>query len=228
MYAITHVASGRVYVGSAKRLQKRAGQHRTDLNSGSHFNTFLQRAWRKYGEGAFTFSVLELVDDPAQLTDREQIFIDSLQATDRRRGFNRRPIAHSNLGLKMLPATRARIAEAQRKVMADPAARERIAAALRGRKATAEQLAKQSASLKAAWARSPFVRPKPTAEHVEKMRIALTGIKRSPEVRAKMAAICSRMSEAQRGIPQSPEHVAKRMASSAATRAARRQAPCLT
>jgi len=100
IYAITHTDSKRVYVGSAVKLSKRWRAHRGMLRKANHPSRFLQRAWTKYGEEAFDFSVLEVVDDPNTLIAREQFWIDRLCAADRPTGFNIRANAGSMLGFK--------------------------------------------------------------------------------------------------------------------------------
>lgn len=49
------------YVGQSQHVQKRFSQHRNGLRSGRHFNAHLQAAWKKYGEAAFSFELLEEV-----------------------------------------------------------------------------------------------------------------------------------------------------------------------
>lgn len=95
IYAIRHLDSARVYVGSASNLSKRWSRHRRDLRSGLHRNAHLQSAWDKYGEYAFEFVVLELTD---HLDVREQHWIDALDSFDN--GFNLCPTARSSRGRK--------------------------------------------------------------------------------------------------------------------------------
>lgn len=57
IYTITNLQTGVVYVGQARNIRKRWEVHRSTLRSGSHRNCYLQRAWNKYGEGAFAFKV---------------------------------------------------------------------------------------------------------------------------------------------------------------------------
>jgi group I intron endonuclease len=78
VYAIVHTASGRTYVGSAKFVVVRWSQHLSDLANGTHHNMFLQRAWDRYGPGAFVFKVLEEVIDPRMLADVENQYFELL------------------------------------------------------------------------------------------------------------------------------------------------------
>lgn len=93
IYAITHLATGRAYVGSASNISKRWHRHRRELGAGGHCNAHLQAAWNRYGADAFTWSVLEFTSD---LTAREQHWIDKLDAYEQ--GFNLCPTARSSRG----------------------------------------------------------------------------------------------------------------------------------
>ena len=98
IYAITHVATGRRYIGSARRILYRCGKHRSQLRHNSHFSHHLQNAWNKYGEEAFTFEVLETcLDSHVILLAREQHWIDSRTGEI----FNSRLVAESTEGCKL-------------------------------------------------------------------------------------------------------------------------------
>lgn len=58
VYVIEHCASSRVYVGTAVDVLKRWREHQRWLRLGQHCNGHLQRAWNKYGAGAFEWHVL--------------------------------------------------------------------------------------------------------------------------------------------------------------------------
>lgn len=89
----------RVYVGSAKNIRKRWKLHRTHLRMGIHHNRPLQMAWRKYGESAFVFDVLEFCD-LEDLTAIEQKWLDQSGAYVRGVGFNVLATAFSSIGFK--------------------------------------------------------------------------------------------------------------------------------
>lgn len=101
IYQIRHVASGRVYVGSALHIEKRWRDHRRQLAEGNHHSSKLQRAWLKHGASAFQFEVVEPNVPKLSLTQREQHWIDRLSAFGH--GFNMRPRADSMLGHKKSP-----------------------------------------------------------------------------------------------------------------------------
>lgn len=89
IYQIKHnVADGRVYVGSTKTLGRRLTTHYSKLKEQRHYCTELQNAWYIHGEDAFLLDVLEWVTDGDSLAEREQYWMDKLQACVRGRGFN--------------------------------------------------------------------------------------------------------------------------------------------
>lgn len=76
IYVIRHRDSGDFYVGSSKDIFHRFESHRRDLRRGKHGNYLLQAAWDRFGERAFEFSVVEIVDGLDRLRIREQEWID--------------------------------------------------------------------------------------------------------------------------------------------------------
>jgi group I intron endonuclease len=87
VYRILCVPTGKFYIGSAVDLPKRWDQHRRALRHGKHVNCYLQKAWNRYGEESFAFSVLESVE-ASDLLRSEQVWMDRTGCTDRRIGFN--------------------------------------------------------------------------------------------------------------------------------------------
>lgn len=189
IYSIRHLASGRVYVGSAVDIAARWRVHLCDLRAGKHANGRLQNAWSKYGAAAFEWVVLELVERPLLLTV-EQHWIDRLRAAVNGVGYNikrraDRPTTEPESAAKAWATRRARGTD---KWTAEQRAARSLAYS--GRKLTAEHRANigkagtgkrkaaTSATLRAIWARRP------------------------PEVRAQIA---SRSSAAQKGRPVSVE-----------------------
>ncbi|EFH82022.1 GIY-YIG nuclease family protein [Ktedonobacter racemifer] len=100
IYAIRHLISGKVYIGSASNISKRWHRHKKDLRLGRHKNEHLQYAWTKYGEEAFVFEILELT---SELDLREQFWIDYTGCINPDKGYNRCPTARSSRGFKRGP-----------------------------------------------------------------------------------------------------------------------------
>ena len=109
IYSITHIESGKLYIGSALNVEKRWSEHRAELTYNNHDNQRLQNAWNKYGPHAFEFKILEELPHSTSLLQREQHWMDKFQSYNRDKGFNIRKKAESNLGLKHKSETIERI-----------------------------------------------------------------------------------------------------------------------
>lgn len=198
IYQIRHVASGKVYVGSAISLSRRKIEHWRDLRRGDHGNAKLQRAWNKYGEDAFVFEVLEPVLLLEDLLTREQDWILKLDVC--RKGYNLAPTAGSLLGHKMSMETRQRMSKVKTGVRKSPEHVAKVKEALTGRRMTDEQREKMRVA-KLGKTRDPH-----SEETRRKMSLAASGRTFSEQHRAALA-------KAKIGRKQPPEMVAKRAAS---------------
>lgn len=211
IYCIENTLTGLVYVGCAINFRSRETTHRRHLVRGDHHNRFLQRAWSKYGPSAFVFRVIDVVENPEHLLDREAFWIDSLRSAERRFGYNLCRRAASRLGVKNSPEQNAKIGDANRGIKRSdefcrrmsvarrgkklgprpPEVVERYAAAQRGKKRrplTAEHRAKIVAA-NAGRALAPL-REFLTDDHKAAISRGLTGRKRkpfSPEHKARLA-----------------------------------------
>lgn len=63
IYKIVNVVNQKLYIGSAAVFKNRKQQHLCSLRKGTHHNKYLQSDFLQYGEVAFEFHVLEVVDD---------------------------------------------------------------------------------------------------------------------------------------------------------------------
>lgn len=75
VYKIINTVNGKYYVGSAINIRLRWNGHKSQLNRGVHHSQKLQRAWNKYGSGAFEFIVIN-VCSVEEMFDIEQSYID--------------------------------------------------------------------------------------------------------------------------------------------------------
>lgn len=128
VYEIRNTVTGKHYVGSAVNFKNRKREHLTSLSKGSHHNRFLQRAFDKYGEGSFVFSVLELVDDKSKLIEREQFWMDSTSPQ-----YNIAQVAGSTLGVRFSDEAKANVSRAVVRALEDPEVRKKIGDASRAR-----------------------------------------------------------------------------------------------
>ncbi|KAB8054167.1 GIY-YIG nuclease family protein [Janthinobacterium sp. FT14W] len=72
--ALRHLPSGRTLLERSRNAPGALNRHRFELALGKHRNARLQADWRRDGEGAFRFELLDAVtvpDDPAFDADAE-------------------------------------------------------------------------------------------------------------------------------------------------------------
>ena len=153
LYVIDCTANGTRYFGSSQNIARRWRQHRWDLRKGSHANGRLQRTWTKYGEGAFRFSVLAIIE-PSDRLETERRLLAIVIADPSTINLSAAPNG-GRPGRKHSAASRALMAERKRgtKHSADTLARMRMAQAWR--KHRPETSAKLSTSLRAWNAKHP-------------------------------------------------------------------------
>ena len=190
VYAIRHIASGRVYVGSSLDVYGRWASHTKALIKGRHHSIHLQRAWTKYGSDAFEFVVLEWCDAEERVA-REQCYIDLHRASDKAYGFNISPRADS-------PSSSPEVAA-------------RISASLTGRSLSVAHLA----ALRAGSAKRPPREPHSPETRVKLSDAAKRRASPSAETRAKMSAAAKKRMPSFQGKTHSSETRARL---SAATR----------
>ncbi|NRD80266.1 GIY-YIG nuclease family protein [Bacillus sp. BRMEA1] len=99
IYSIKNIKNGKIYIGSSRNIKNRWWQHRSLLNKNEHYNHYLQRAWNKYGESSFEFTIEEQVNDPNYLISTEQIWIDKYQSFLPQNGYNICSNASNTLGV---------------------------------------------------------------------------------------------------------------------------------
>ena len=133
VYAIVNERNGKVYVGSAVSVRGRLQTHRSGLRRGCHENIYLQRAWDKHGEESFRFDVLQVCAS-GDCVVTEQYWIDKLESTNRRKGYNLVTVAGGGWsGCKHTEELKAKWS-AERKGMDTSRATEAAAEANRGKK----------------------------------------------------------------------------------------------
>ena len=141
----------------------------------------LTAAWIKHGSEAFSFSILQFVENPNDLLAREQFWIDHFQSADGVHGYNACPVAGTREGCPQ-PESVAR----------------KMRAVHSGKPKTAEQRRKMS---EAAIGRQK------TEDHKEKLRQATMRQMANPEAR-EAAAKFGAMGTGFKGKRHSPEAIA--------------------
>ena len=121
IYKITNLVNGKIYIGSAIRIDRRFKSHLSQLRGNYHINSHLQNAFNEYGIDNFKFERIENVKDKNKLLEREQYYLDTLlyaqeyiKDKDSRfleLGYNINPTAGSNLGVKYSEASKKKMGE---------------------------------------------------------------------------------------------------------------------
>lgn len=88
IYCIENQVNHKKYIGQSRDIYTRIKEHKKRLRCKfPHENRYLQRAWDKYGEDAFTFSVIEKCDISC-LDDREIYWISFYESSCDKYGYN--------------------------------------------------------------------------------------------------------------------------------------------
>lgn len=192
IYKISHIESGRFYIGSAKNIKARWSTHRQDLIKNKHHSKYLQAIYNKYGKDSIVYEVIEYCE-LNDLLIREQYHIDTLTPE-----LNTVKIAGSPKGYKHSEETKRKQSERQRgrKVTFSEEAIANIREGHKNRIYSIEAKLKMSLTAK----RNNNL--KPTVESIAKVAAFHTGRKRSEETKRKI-------SEARKGKQISPEGLAK-------------------
>lgn len=133
IYRITHVSTGRVYVGQSVNLKKRFQVHKRLLVGGRHHSVALQRSWDKCGELDFEFEVLEFLPRCSwMLTRREQKYINDAVATNSLLNSSRIAGRGSRLGATASVETRNKISAAHKGRIVSEETRKNLSASLMG------------------------------------------------------------------------------------------------
>ena len=114
---ILNKTNGKYYIGSAINLLSRKTKHFTLLKLNQHPNIHLQKSCNKHGIENFEFKVLEFISNVKIANDlliREQYWVDELNACDNKKGYNKRKIVNSNLGLKQSDEARRKNSESKK------------------------------------------------------------------------------------------------------------------
>lgn len=134
VYGILNKVTGKIYVGSSIHVGVRWTDHKSELNYNKHKNVHLQRAWNKYGKDAFVFFIIEY-SEAEDLIQREQYWIDRLQAVNPKYGYNINVKADR---ITYTEAVRQKLSEKTKQYMNTPESKARLSKLAKQRK-TLEQ-----------------------------------------------------------------------------------------
>lgn len=101
IYKIRNLLNGKVYIGQSIDINNRFRVHKNIIRSTKVFRHLLYKAFNKYGIENFEFNVIEHVEDTNLLDQREQHWLDYYNSYNPEYGYNLRPKAESNRGIKL-------------------------------------------------------------------------------------------------------------------------------
>nr|WP_285845777.1 GIY-YIG nuclease family protein [Metabacillus idriensis] len=84
---IKNLKNNKIYIGQSIDLDRRIKSHIRDLNKGHHRNQYLQRAWNKYGEKNFSFTILDYCEI-SELDNKEKNYIVKFNSLVDHNGYN--------------------------------------------------------------------------------------------------------------------------------------------
>lgn len=97
IYCIKNKVNNKVYIGSSNGIERRFKKHKTELNTFKHSNTYLTRAFIKYGRESFDFIILEICT-LEKLIEKEIFYINKYNSLEREFGYNLRiPAIHPTM-----------------------------------------------------------------------------------------------------------------------------------
>lgn len=88
VYKITCEPTGKIYIGKDSFFPRRFVEHKYHLRKGSHCNSYLQRAWNKYGEESFKFEKIQEASNREELALLELYWIELLNSHHKTIGYN--------------------------------------------------------------------------------------------------------------------------------------------
>jgi len=90
IYSITHIPTGKIYIGSSVNVSRRLKEHIQQLNKKLHGNAHLQNYWNKFGHEEFIIEILEWAKNYTyeNLLKMEKFWIDFYQSSFPDFGFN--------------------------------------------------------------------------------------------------------------------------------------------
>lgn len=236
IYMITCLVSGKKYIGKAKDPAARYRDHCKPRT-----NTALAHAFRKHGRENMRMEIIASCLSEADAFNAERALIVQ-HGTKRPHGYNLTDGGEGATGTIAGPETRAKISAANKGKIVSAETRARMSAFQKGRKKSPEQVAKLVAKLRGRKnpdARSQMMKIRHLANTPEaraKLSASLKGRKFTAEWRAKCVAsfkewakenrefyidLGRKNGDRLRGRRQTPEQVAKRVASRRATIIAR-------
>jgi len=148
IYQIKNIINNKIYIGSSVDIKRRWSEHRSDLKKMKHHSIHLQRAWHHYGEDVFIFTILEDVEEPDLLIEREQHYLDLYKPYKREIGYNSCPNARNCLGFKHSDESKKKMSKSRIGFKHSEQTKAKMSKSAIGRKASFETRKKMSEARK--------------------------------------------------------------------------------
>lgn len=87
VYTITNIVNNKMYVGCSTNILYRLCNHKRELKKGIHSNSYIQKAWDKYGEDSFMFEML-VECESEDMYSEENYWCNLLNVHDKEYGYN--------------------------------------------------------------------------------------------------------------------------------------------
>lgn len=91
IYCIENVINKKRYIGYSNNIEKRCNQHLSALRKKKHLNSYLQKAYNKYGENSFEILILYVLEENISqecLGEKERFYIKHYKSNERNFGYN--------------------------------------------------------------------------------------------------------------------------------------------
>lgn len=197
IYLIENIHNGKVYIGQTNSIENRWYSHRHELKRGTHRNKYLNRAWKKHGEGGFQFLVLMELKTAIEANEAEIFYIDWFKQLglcyNTREGGNyfspesRERVRQFMKGRVVSAETRKKLSDAAKCRRYSEEYKQQISRRMMGNSNARGHVVSDEAKAKMA---APHIGEVQSAEHKAKRSAALKGRPRKPhteETRRKMS-----------------------------------------
>ena len=153
IYKILNNITGKYYIGSSQNMYKRCIHHRARLRLGKHSNKYLQSAWNKHGESAFTYHTVEFVEINSLLL-KEQCYLEECK-NNKDTNYNLAYDAYApTRGMRHTDEMKLKLSKLKKGKVpykATEQSRSRLSKTLKGRKKSDECKLKMSVAAKRRW-----------------------------------------------------------------------------
>ena len=166
IYCFYNIINNKRYIGSSISYNSRINGHLRTLDSKTHCNNHLQKAWNKYGKENFKVIILEQVQNVLLLQEKEQYWIDFYKSYDFANGYNILKEAFNSTGFKHSESTKVYLSKIRKGKKQHPNTYKAIMTANTGAKRSEETKKKISKTHKGR---------KHSKESIEKRRLLLLG-----------------------------------------------------